>query len=141
MKLEELLATWRTGGRDGGELFKLPPNAPYGTLPPQRIMEEALFGRQAAFSPAAQSPYSNGNASPPAPQQPQIPRPGPNIPMPPSSLLQPQQSNLGTNVEKAAVLHDLRRLLGIRREQAAQNPMDTSNRDQIATLQQVRIPI
>lgn len=40
-------------------------------------------------------------------------------------------------MERAAVLFDLRKLLGIRREQSAANPYDKSVHDQVNTLQQV----
>lgn len=41
-KLEELLGTWRTGGSDGGELFRLPEEGRNGRV--QHGIESALFG-------------------------------------------------------------------------------------------------
>lgn len=45
------------------------------------------------------------------------------------------------NVERAAVLFDLRKLLDARRDQAAYNPGDLNNRDQIQTLVQVSLDL
>lgn len=41
-KLEELLGTWRTGGPDGGELFRLPEEGRNGRV--QHGIESTLFG-------------------------------------------------------------------------------------------------
>ncbi len=40
--MEELLGTWRTGGPDGGELFRDPDEGRTGRV--QRGIESALFG-------------------------------------------------------------------------------------------------
>ena len=142
MKLEELLGTWRTGGQDGGELFKLLPNAPGGTLPPQRVIEDALFGRPPPIAPAPlppSLPYQNGgqafNRQSPPPPHASAPvnnwqvRP----PTPPK-----QHQNGALNVEKAEVLFDIRKMLELRRSQLVANPHNRSNLDQINTLKQVR---
>lgn len=41
-KMEELLGTWRTGGADGGELFRGPDEGRVGRV--QRGIESTLFG-------------------------------------------------------------------------------------------------
>lgn len=140
MKLEELLGTWRTGGQDGGELFKLPQNAPLGTLPPQRIIEDALFGRPPPPVPAAvplppSPPFQNdvqpfNRQSPPPPALANSWQPRPPTP--------PKQHSDPSNLEKAAVLYDIRKMLELRRSQLVANPHNRSNLDQINTLKQVR---
>lgn len=146
MKLEELLGTWRTGGQDGGEVFKLPANAPMGSLPPQRIIEDALFGRPASIpAPIAAAPpmppsppFQNGGhafnrQSPPPPLS---HAPANNWqPRPPTP---PKQNNGTSNLEKAEVLYDIRKMLELRRSQLVANPHNRSNLDQINTLKQVR---
>lgn len=134
--MEELLGTWRTGGQDGGELFKLPPNAPLGTRPAQRTIEEALFGRPPPPPvPAAtpMSPYQNGtsNFSQQQTQQPPFPSNGP------ARQETPPVHSGTNNVEKAAVLYDIRKLLELRRSQLVANPSNRSNYDQINTLKEV----
>lgn len=42
VKLEELLGTWRTGGQDGGELFRFPEEGRRGRV--QYGIESNLFG-------------------------------------------------------------------------------------------------
>lgn len=147
VKMEELLGTWRTGGQDGGELFKPVPNAPVGTLPPQRIIEDALFGRPPApvappvppmqpipsFQNGGQ-PYHQQSPPPvPAPPQWQQQQQHPRPPTPPK----PQHSSDPTNVEKAEVLFDIRKMLEMRRSQLVANPSNRGNLDQINTLKQV----
>lgn len=142
MKLEELLGTWRTGGQDGGELFKLLPNSPMGSLPPQRIIEDALFSRPPPSSmptaPVAMPPppfqQHNGapsfnRQSPPPPVQAPSWQPRPPTP--------PKQQNGTSNLEKAEVLFDIRKMLELRRSQLVANPHNRSNLDQINTLKQV----
>lgn len=153
VKMEELLGTWRTGGQDGGELFKPIPNAPPGTLPPQRIIEDALFGRPAPPAPVAApapihphiAPYQNGGQafhqqSPPPSNSPAVgqwqqPRP----PTPPKQHQPPLSDPL--NVEKAEVLFDIRKMLELRRSQLVANPSNRGNLDQINTLKQVGLAI
>lgn len=140
VKLEELLGTWRTGGQDGGELFKLLPNASIGTLPPQRMIEDALFGRPAPPAPAPlppSQPYQNGGQafngqSPPPPQT------FNNWQVRPPTPPKQHQQNGALNVEKAEVLFDIRKMLELRRSQLVANPHNRSNLDQINTLKQVR---
>ena len=134
VKLEELLGTWRNGAPDGGEVFQLQPNAPLGTLPPQQVMEEALFGRRP--EPPPLSYQSASLPLPPMPMPPAMPLQAQN-PYQHQQSAQTPQAGATSNIERAAVLFDLRKLLGIRREQASANPADQSNFDQIATLQQV----
>ncbi|CAD6578307.1 MAG: Arginase, catabolizes arginine to ornithine and urea [Cyphobasidiales sp. Tagirdzhanova-0007] len=134
VKLEELLGTWRNGAPDGGELFQLQPGAPLGAIPPQRAMEEALFGRRP--SPPIPSSRNDAQLMPPMPPIAAMPLQAQN-PYHHQQSPQPPQPGLANTSERAAVLYDLRKLLGIRREQAAANPADKSNFDQIATIQQL----
>ena len=136
VKLEELLGTWRNGAPDGGELFQLQPGAPLGAIPPQRAMEEALFGRRP--SPPIPSSRNDAQLMPPMPPIAAMPLQAQN-PYHHQQSPQPPQPGLANTSERAAVLYDLRKLLGIRREQAAANPADKSNFDQIATIQQVSV--
>lgn len=139
VKLEELLGTWRTGGQDGGELFKSIPNAPLGTLPSQRVIEDALFGRPPApLAPVQQPPpFQNGGqqafhhqqSPPPAMPGNQWQQPRPPTP--------PKQHNDTSNLEKAEVLFDIRKMLEMRRSQLVANPSNRGNLDQINTLKQV----
>ena len=156
-KLEELVGTWRNGGPDRRELFKLRPDAPPGTKPAQQIIDETIWGRPAAPVPAPvyQSPpppvqQVPRHQSPPVmPQYPPIRQsPAPAVFPPPQSPIQPMprpptppqvSQNSVQAAEKAAVLFELRKMLTSRREQAVLRPADKNNSDQIVTLMAVSI--
>lgn len=108
-----------------------------GTIPPQRIIEDALFGRPVAPAPPpqpapfqnAQQPYDQRHVSPPIPTAANQWQPRP--PTPPKNYSDP------SNLEKAEVLYDIRKLLELRRSQLSANPSNRGNLDQINTLKQV----
>ncbi|GAA5820627.1 hypothetical protein JCM10212_005713 [Sporobolomyces blumeae] len=114
VKLEELLGTWKTGGSDGGELFRGPNED--GRV--QRGIETALFGptgrgggigNQGKARDAAES-YNNGVQ--------QVP-------------------HAATSGERSGVLYDVRRLLSLRQDQAAANPEDQISQGQIIALKKL----
>lgn len=138
IKMEELLGTWRTGGSDGGELFRLPDEGRGGRV--QRGIETALFGAggrgggiggggralrenesyQSGVRPShlvATLAFERGLIY--SRQMQQLPAPA-------------------TQGERSGVLFDVRRLLQLRHDQALANPEDAVNSSQIVALQKVR---
>ncbi|GAA6044072.1 hypothetical protein JCM8097_005017 [Rhodosporidiobolus ruineniae] len=115
-KLEELLGTWKTGASDGGELFRFPDEGREGGRV-QRGIESVLFGtggRGGAGLSAATRESSVGYGN------------GVN-----------QVPHAATTSERSGVLYDVRRLLGLRQEQADLNPDDQINKGQIEALKKL----
>ncbi|GAA5890445.1 hypothetical protein JCM16303_007145 [Sporobolomyces ruberrimus] len=117
VKLEELLGTWKTGGSDGGELFRMHDEGKTGGRV-QKGIETALFGATGRGGgmgamgkgrDAAES-YNAGVQ--------QLPHPA-------------------TSGERSGVLYDVRRLLALRESQAAGNPEDQINQGQIGALKKL----
>lgn len=116
LKMEELLGTWRTGGSDGGELFRLPEEGPRGRV--QRGIETALFGDRGR----------GGGVG------------GGGRPMGENEVYQAGTQQLpavATADERSGVLFDIRRLLQKRQEEAVQRPEDEVNQGQINALKQL----
>jgi len=126
--MEELLGTWRTGGQDGGELFRDPDEGRTGRV--QRGIESALFGTgqqpgqhdggadqvSLASRRGRKLEWRIADTRSVQPEQVQSPPPGP----PPN--------------DRSDVLVDVRRLLQIREAQAIANPEDAVNAGQISAL-------
>ncbi|GAA5835826.1 hypothetical protein JCM5353_003362 [Sporobolomyces roseus] len=117
VKLEELLGTWKTGGSDGGELFRMHDEGKTGGRV-QKGIETALFGATGRGGgmgalgkgrDAAES-YNAGVQ---------------------------QLPHAATSGERSGVLYDVRRLLVTRQEQANANPEDQINQGQVVALKKL----
>ncbi|GJN90071.1 hypothetical protein Rhopal_003069-T1 [Rhodotorula paludigena] len=114
-KLEELLGTWKTGGSDGGELFR-GADEPRDGGRVQRGIESALFGAR------GRGDGIGGRAAKDAEMY--------------NAGVQ-QLPHTATSTERSGVLYDVRRLLTLRQEQAAANPADANNQSQIVALKKL----
>ncbi|KAI5477951.1 pre-mRNA cleavage complex 2 protein Pcf11 [Pseudohyphozyma bogoriensis] len=118
-KMEELLGTWRTGGADGGELFRSPEEMGSRTGGRvQRGIETALFG------PGGRGGGIGGGGRA----------------MRDSESYQSgvqQLPSAANRDERSGVLFDVRRLLQLRQEQAQLHPDDAVNNSQIVALQKL----
>ncbi|GAA5930066.1 hypothetical protein JCM1841_000667 [Sporobolomyces salmonicolor] len=115
VKLEELLGTWKTGGSDGGELFKGSEDGRTGRV--QRGIETALFGPTGRGGMGAGGRAKDSAESYNAGVQ--------------------QLPHAATTGERSGVLYDVRRLLATRQEQANANPDDQINQGQILALKKL----
>ncbi|GAA5909393.1 hypothetical protein JCM5296_007023 [Sporobolomyces johnsonii] len=115
VKLEELLGTWKTGGSDGGELFRGSDDGRTGRV--QRGIESALFG------PSGRGGMGAGGRTKDSAE---------------SYIAGVQQlPHAATTGERSGVLYDVRRLLATRQEQANANPDDQINQGQILALKKL----
>ncbi|GAA6024918.1 hypothetical protein JCM10207_004268, partial [Rhodosporidiobolus poonsookiae] len=139
-KLEELLGTWKTGGADGGELFRLPGEIGEGREGRvQRGIETALWGAGgraraglSATTREGSAGYGNGVAQlPPPSASPRTAAPAPAAVPPPTT------ASAATAAERSGVLYDVRRLLALRQEQLEANPGDAINQTQIGALRKL----
>ncbi|SDA00297.1 BZ3501_MvSof-1269-A2-R1_Chr2-2g04515 [Microbotryum saponariae] len=116
VKMEELLGTWRTGGADGGELFRGHDQGEHDSV--QRVIEAALFGtfgRGGGMGANGRSVQESESFQ---------------------SGMQ-QITPTASNGERSGILFDLRRLLQLRLDQAAQKPSDEVNQSQIEALRKL----
>ncbi|SGY15198.1 BQ5605_C013g07284 [Microbotryum silenes-dioicae] len=116
VKMEELLGTWRTGGADGGELFRGHDQGEHDSV--QRVIEAALFGtfgRGGGMGANGRSVQESESFQ---------------------SGMQ-QITPTASNGERSGILFDLRRLLQLRLDQAAQKPSDEVNQSQIDALRKL----
>ncbi|GAA5872978.1 hypothetical protein JCM3774_004890 [Rhodotorula dairenensis] len=114
-KLEELLGTWKTGGPDGGELFRDADEPMHGARV-QRGIEAALFGargRGDGFSGRATKDSEMYHAG------------------------VQQLPHTATTTERSGVLYDVRRLLTLRQDALASHPSDQINASQITALKKL----
>ncbi|GAA5939965.1 Pcf11p [Sporobolomyces koalae] len=116
VKLEELLGTWKTGGSDGGELFRMHDEPPTGARV-QKGIETALFGATGRGGIGAGGKGRDAAESYNAGVQ--------------------QLPHAATSGERSGVLYDVRRLLAQRQDQAAGNPEDQINQGQIIALKKL----
>ncbi|GAA5833559.1 hypothetical protein JCM3766R1_002574 [Sporobolomyces carnicolor] len=116
VKLEELLGTWKTGGSDGGELFRLHDEGKTGGRV-QKGIETALFGATGRGGMGAMGRGKDSAESYNAGVQ--------------------QLPHAATSGERSGVLFDVRRLLALRQDQAAASPEDQINQGQIVALKQL----
>ncbi|GAA5824504.1 hypothetical protein JCM3770_000103 [Rhodotorula araucariae] len=114
-KLEELLGTWKTGGADGGELFR-GPDEPRDGGRVQRGIETALFGAR------GRGDGIGGRAAKDAEMY--------------NAGVQ-QLPHTATSTERSGVLYDVRRLLTLRQETASADPADVNNQSQILALKKL----
>ncbi|GAA5990252.1 hypothetical protein JCM11641_001799 [Rhodosporidiobolus odoratus] len=112
-KLEELLGTWKTGGADGGELFRLPEEGREGRV--QRGIETALWGSRGKGGLSGTTKETSGGYGNGVAQLPQA----------------------ATTSERSGVLYDVRRLLGLRQEHSQKVPGDAVNEGQISALRKL----
>jgi pre-mRNA cleavage complex 2 protein Pcf11 len=128
VKLEELVATWRTGGPNNTELF------------PTRVQSEietALFGRGGRGGGISTTGrvldqnrhFMTGVSGCGLSYMETI------ILTDPAIL---QQPSLASDAERSEVLQDVRRLLALRQSRSSHDLEDQSNHDQIQVLKQVR---
>ncbi|BGP25604.1 pre-mRNA cleavage complex 2 protein Pcf11 [Rhodotorula toruloides] len=113
-KLEELLGTWKTGGADGGELFRMPGEEGEGRV--QRGIEGAIFGAR------GRGDGLGGKTSRGAEMY--------------NAGVQ-QLPHVATSTERSGVLYDVRRLLSLRQDAATSNPSDQINASQILALKKL----
>ncbi|SCV70243.1 BQ2448_1637 [Microbotryum intermedium] len=117
VKMEELLGTWRTGGTDGGELFRGHDQGEHDSV--QRVIETALFGTFGrGGGMGANGRSMQGSESFQSGMQ--------------------QITPTASNGERSGLLFDLRRLLQLRLGQAAQMPLDEVNQSQIDALKKLQ---
>ncbi|KAM0753001.1 hypothetical protein T439DRAFT_311676 [Meredithblackwellia eburnea MCA 4105] len=117
IKMEELLGTWRTGGPDKGELFRLPDEGRTGGRV-QRGIEHTLFGsagRGGGIGGGGRAMRENESYMAGVQQLPSV----------------------ASQSERSAVLADVRRLLSLRHDQAKVHPEDAVNASQIVALQKL----
>ncbi|GAA5992830.1 hypothetical protein JCM10908_001359 [Rhodotorula pacifica] len=114
-KLEELLGTWKTGGSDGGELFR-DPDEPREGARVQRGIEGALFGAR------GRGDGLGGRATKDAEMY--------------HAGVQ-QLPHTATTTERSGVLYDVRRLLTLRQDVLSTNPADQINASQITALRKL----
>ncbi|BGO97418.1 pre-mRNA cleavage complex 2 protein Pcf11 [Rhodotorula toruloides] len=114
-KLEELLGTWKTGGADGGELFRMPGEEGEGGRV-QRGIEGAIFGAR------GRGDGLGGKTS----REAEMYHAGVQ-----------QLPHVATSTERSGVLYDVRRLLSLRQDAATSNPSDQINASQILALKKL----
>lgn len=141
--MEELLGTWRTGGADGGELFRTPEEGARGRV--QRGIEAALFGERGRGGgmggggrPQAENEAYNGGVRLSSPSLSSSLRPAERA----LTELREQVQQLpqpATPAERSSVLFDIRRLLHQREQAALLSPLDSVNQGQVSALKQVRL--
>ncbi|BGP17362.1 hypothetical protein JCM10213_003406 [Rhodosporidiobolus nylandii] len=149
-KLEELLGTWKTGGADGGELFRTPEEMGDGRKEGGRVqrgIEGVLFGATgrgglAGTTREGSQGYGNGVAQlPPAPSP--VPAAAPHRPSPAPAPVAPAppQPQAATTSARSGVLYDVRRLLGLREEHEklleSRGEVDEVNKGQIGALRKL----
>jgi pre-mRNA cleavage complex 2 protein Pcf11 len=139
VKMEELLGTWRTGGSDGGELFKLPDEGRNGRV--QHGIESQLFGlggKGGGIGGGGRGVGDNQHFNTGV------------------RLIPMRRFDAGTDegfdeqmaqlpsvasaAERSGVLFDVRRLLSLRQDQAILHPDDAVNKVQIGALERVSLP-
>ncbi|BGP49301.1 mRNA 3' end processing factor [Rhodotorula kratochvilovae] len=114
-KLEELLGTWKTGGPDGGELFRTADEPREGGRV-QRGIESALFGARGRGDGIGGRAVKDAEMYNAGVQQ---------LP------------HTATSTERSGVLYDVRRLLALRTETATSDPADANNQSQIGALKKL----
>ncbi|GAA5907113.1 Pcf11p [Sporobolomyces salmoneus] len=117
VKLEELLGTWKTGGSDGGELFRTHDEGKTGGRV-QKGIETALFG--ATGRGGGMGPMGRGRDSAES-----------------YNAGVQQLPHAATSGERSGVLFDVRRLLASRLDQVATNPEDQINQGQVVALKKL----
>ncbi|GAA5922991.1 hypothetical protein JCM3775_006213 [Rhodotorula graminis] len=116
-KLEELLGTWKTGGADGGELFRAHDEPREGGKV-QRGIEGALFGARGRGDGIGGKAVKDADMYNAGVQQ---------------------VSHTATSTERSGVLYDVRRLLALRTEAppASDPTAEANNQSQIVALKKL----
>ncbi|GAA5901934.1 hypothetical protein JCM8208_006643 [Rhodotorula glutinis] len=116
-KLEELLGTWKTGGADGGELFRAHDEPREGGKV-QRGIEGALFGARGRGDGIVGKAVKDADMYNAGVQQ---------------------VSHTATSTERSGVLYDVRRLLALRTEAppASDPTAEANNQSQIVALKKL----
>ncbi|GAA5997414.1 hypothetical protein JCM5350_003834 [Sporobolomyces pararoseus] len=117
VKLEELLGTWKTGGSDGGELFRMHDEGKTGGRV-QKGIETALFGATGRGGGMGAMGRGRDSAEMYNAGVQQLP-------------------HAATSGERSGVLFDVRRLLALRQDQAAASPEDQINQGQVVALKKL----